>query len=367
MIKDPRNVHPEVARRQQVNALRRGQKVEYRLKLRANIIWHLFYEQRAVQEVAHEVGVHPKTVRKWRDRFQAYGVPGLEDAPRAGRPSQISVTQRCEILAIACDTPENYGLKEQPLWTYDTLTEVVKDRVDDLSISRSGVYRTLQSVALKPHKTQMWLHSPDPNFKAKVNEIVGLYEADWPDDVVVVCIDEKTGMQANERKYATEVPRIGRAGRVEYEYIRHGTVSLLAAFNIRTGEVFAECRDHRTAADLVEFMEGLAKHYVKARKIIVIWDNLNIHYDGPSERWTQFNARHRNKFEFHYTPIHASWVNQAEVFFSVLEKGVLRQRSFTSTDHLSHRVMAFIQRWNTEEGHPFNWTFRGYPIQDKAG
>lgn len=232
-------------------------------------------------------------------------------------------------------------------------------------MSRSSVVRTLTAKGLRPHKTQMWLHSPDPQFKEKVNAIVDLYQTDWPDDVVVCSIDEKTGMQANERKYDTHMPRVGRAGRIEYEYIRHGTLSLLASFEITRGAVYAECREHRTADDLLNFMEQLAAHYEKARKIIVIWDNLNIHHEGPSQRWTEFNARHSNKFEFHYTPWHASWVNQVEIFFSIVAKRVLKHGSFTSTEELRARVMAFIARWNTIDGHPFNWTFRGYPMQDQ--
>ncbi len=98
----------------------------------------------------------------------------------------------------------------------------------------------------------------------------------------------------------------------------------------------------------------------------MIWDNLNTHKEGPDHRWTAFNARHGNKFEFHYTPLHASWVNQVEIFFSIVYKRALKHRSFTSTEDLKDRVMAFIARWNTGEGHPFHWTFWGYPMQGEA-
>jgi len=231
-------------------------------------------------------------------------------------------------------------------------------------MSRSSVFRTLSDNELKPHKMRMWLHSKGPQFKEKVNDIVSLY-TDPPEDAVVLCIDEKTGMQALERKYETRPAQPGEPGRYEYEYIRHGTQSLIASFEIKTGEVYGECGSTRTAADLEHFMENIARKYKDCSKIIIIWDNLNIHKDGPSERWTTFNQRHNNKFEFHYTPIHASWVNQVEIFFSILQKRCLKWANFHSTEELKEKVMAFIKRWNETDGHPFNWTFRGYPMQSQ--
>jgi transposase len=111
-------------------------------------------------------------------------------------------------------------------------------------------------------------------------------------------------------------------------------------------------------------MEQVAAEYKDAKKIIIIWDNLNIHKDGKDNRWIEFNKKHDNKFEFIYTPLHASWVNQVEVFFSILHKACLRYGNFKSTDDLKKTVLDFIQRWNNEIGHPFNWKFEGYPLTD---
>ncbi|MEW6048296.1 MAG: transposase [Bacillota bacterium] len=116
----------------------------------------------------------------------------------------------------------------------------------------------------------------------------------------------------------------------------------------------------------MRFMETVAEEYREAARILVIWDNLNIHHDGPKHRWSQFNARHRGKFQFVTTPLHASWVNQVEIFFSILQRRCLKHGDFHSTEDLRERVLAFIARWNTAEGHPFQWTFRGYPMQEKA-
>ena len=147
---------------------------------------------------------------------------------------------------------------------------------------------------LKPHRFKMWLHSKDPGFTEKVNDIVDLY-INTPEDEVVICVDEKTGMQATERITETVLPKPGISGKYECEYIRHGTQSLIAAFDIRTGNVIVQCGDTRTADDLLALMEKVAKAYTDVKKIHVIWDNLNIHTDGPTERWTLFNKNHGNK------------------------------------------------------------------------
>ncbi len=144
--------------------------------------------------------------------------------PRAGAPPKFTLGQRFEVIAIACDKPEHHGFASQPLWTLDTLTYAANESIADLSISRSSVVRILAQSSLKPHRVRMWLHSPDPQFREKVNDIVALY-LNPPADAVVLCVDEKTGIQATERKYESIRPWPGRLGRYEYEYIRHGTQS----------------------------------------------------------------------------------------------------------------------------------------------
>jgi transposase len=227
------------------------------------------------------------------------------------------------------------------------------------------VHRTPTEIVLRPHKLQMWLHSKDPLFKEKVNDIVGL-DLEPPPGAVVLSIDEKTSIQALERPYQTKLARPGRPGRHEFEYVRHGTTSLMAAFNVQSGEVVHALGPTRTGDDLVAFMEQVATRYDDAERIIVIWDNLSTHLSGKNERWAAVNARHGNRFEFHDTPIHASWLNQVEVFFSILQKVCLRWRSCRSVAELEAAVHAFIARWNEVDGHPFHWTFRGYPLQSEA-
>lgn len=364
-VQSPRRFALDSKTKRKLKSLVFGLKAEWRLRFRASIIWKL-HKGYSAAEVAVYLNTTSRTVGKWQERFVADGIHGLNDLPRSGAPPKFTVQQRCEVIAIACDKPAHYGLVGDTHWTSDTLTAAVNASTE-FTMSRSSVFRTLRQNQLKPHKLKMWLHSPDPQFKEKVNDVVWYYlNQHLLTDTVVLCIDEKTGMQAIERKYETQRPMPGRPGRYEYEYIRHGTQSLLAAFNIHTGHVTAHCGPGRTAADLIAFMEQVAAAYAKIPRIIVIWDNLNIHHDGKDQRWTAFNQRHGGKFTFVHTPIHASWLNQVEIFFSILHRRCFKHANFTSQEDLRLKVLAFIQRWNEAEGHAFNWTFRGYPMQEKA-
>ena len=361
MIKLIDKVKTSRTQKEKLNKIVNAQKSEQRAVLRANIIIQLS-EGKGENDVAGNLDIDIKTVRKWRDRFYAKGLEGLKDSPRKGAQTRFTVLQRCEIIAIACDHPRNYGYDTHNHWTGEILTEAANTNIDGLTISQSSVRRTLEMNDLKPHKFRMWLHSKDPEFKERVNEVVDLY-LNSPQDSVVICVDEKTGMQATERISKTALPKPGYAGKYESEYIRHGTQSLIASFDIKTGRVIAQCGDRRTADDLLAFMEKVAREYAEEDKIHVIWDNLNIHKDGSGERWTQFNKKHEGKFELHYTPKHASWVNQIEIFFSILHKRCLKLSSFKSIEELREMVMKFIKLWNNKEGHAFNWTFKGYPMQ----
>jgi hypothetical protein len=267
---------------------------------------------------------------------------------------------------MACGEPKDFGVPLRDVWTIDSLHERFVETHPEVAISRTSVLRILHDKQLRPHRVKMWLHSPDPLFRAKVTDICELY-LDPPAGSVVLCVDEKTGMQALGRKHPVQGCAPGRDRRMDYEYVRNGTRKLIGAFNPHTGDVYAEVRESRTAEDLMQFMEELAIQH-PGRQVHIVWDNLNIHHNGPDERWTDFNARHGGRFHFHYTPIHASWVNQVELFFGILQRRVLRYGVFNSLDELDDAVIGFIDHWNEHECHPFNWTFKGYPghIETKA-
>jgi transposase len=303
-------------------------------------------------EIAEQQGASLDAVSKWRGRFARERMQGLGDRPRSGRPSRLTPVQRTEIVALACEPPpQEHGLAG---WTLDRLHEEVQRR-GIATIGRSWLHVQLARADLHPHKHKMWLHSPDPAFREKVAAIVEMYLAP-PPGMTVLCVDEKTGMQAIERKHPDRPAVPGRLLRREFEYVRHGTQSLIAALDVRKAQVLAHCGPTRTAADLRAFMEEIAAEV--PGEVCVIWDNLNIHH---GERWEQFNARHDGRFRFLYTPLHASWVNQVELWFGVLQRRCLARASFTSPDELKKAVLDFISYWN-RTGHPFRWSFTGYAV-----
>jgi hypothetical protein len=331
---------------------------EQRSALRARVI--LACEgARSAKEVAREVRVRPRLVERWRSRFLRRRLKGLEDLPRWGHKPKFGPLARLEIISLACE----------PVVVHDGITmRTIEDvRIETIArgvaedISWSSVQRILSAGDIRPHHVQAWMHSPDPQFREKVKEITELYLNPAPGSTVI-CVDEKPGMQALERRFPDQPARPGRRPRREWEYKRHGTQTLIAGFNVHTGKVSARCGKTRKAADLECFMEERAAEYPTG-VVHIIWDNLNIHYDGKVDRWTLFNQRHGGRFVFHYTPKHASWVNQVEIFFSILQRKCLAHGSFPSVEVLRANVLAFISYWNREAAHPFRWTFTGYPLQ----
>jgi len=292
------------------------------------------------------------TVRKWIKRFNQNPVlESLEDAKRSGRPHIIPSIAKCEIIKFACSDVKMINPDFGNTWTINNLQKCVK-KSTGVSVSRSEISRILNSKDLKPHKVKMWLHSPDPCFQEKVTAISSLY-LNPPSDGVVLCVDEKSGMQALERKRSLSS---NGTIRLDYEYKRHGTQSLIAGYEPITGKIFGHCGKTRKKEDIMRFMEEVAIRYPKQR-VYVIWDNLNIHH---GYRWYEFNKRHGNRFCFVYTPVHGSWVNQIEIWFGILQKRLLKNSSIESEEILRNMVLNFIDKWNALDCHPFKWQFRGY-------
>lgn len=305
-------------------------------------------------DIARILGFDVRTVRTWRKRLAAAPrVETLEDAPRCGRPPEVPADVHAVLISLACDRPDGQPFRER--WTRGSLSTALRQRTGfDLSVSEIG--RVLRSVELRPHRVKMWLHSPDPDFEEKARRVCDLYLRP-PKGAAIICVDEKTGMQALERAHPGRQALPGRLAREEFEYIRHGTRTLIAGFDVLTGKVFGQVR-RRTGAGLVRFMDALAERYPTG-DVYVVWDNLNIHFDGVDKRWTRFNERHGGRFHFVYTPLHASWLNQIEMWFSILHRRALKGASFTSGDELGSVVRRFIAHWNRYDAHPFRWTFRG--------
>lgn len=325
---------------------------------------------------AREIGVRLEVpvsrVERWRRRFLHKRLKGLGDLRRRGHAPKFGSVTRCEIISVACEPigQKNTGLDKNGKEKYIPITRTI-EQVRQKAIARgivpqigwTTVQRILSQGDIRPHLVRGWLHSPDPKFREKVTEICELY-LNPPPGTTVLCIDEMTGVQALEHRFPDHwspgTPR--GCPRREWEYKRHGTQTVIAAFDVRTGRVVGTCGQTRKGEDLVRFMGEVAAEYPKGT-VHVIWDNLNIHFDGPTKRWSQFNRRNGERFVFHYTPKHASWVNQVELFFSIVHRQCLRHGDFHSKDELRTALLGFIALWNQERAHPFRWKFSGYPLQ----
>lgn len=253
--------------------------------------------------------------------------------------------------ADAARAAEGVPASFSAVWSHKALRdELTRQTGETMSLSEIG--RTLRCRGLRPHRVRIWVHSPDPEFKVKVRAICDLY-LNPPPGATVLCFDEKPGMQARKDRHPLHASPLG-ATRREFEYVRNGTSTLLAAFDVRTGEVFGRCSP-RTAAGINAFLEELAKKYPRG-EVYIVCDNLNVH---KGEAIDAFCAKHGGRFHFVYTPLHASWMNQVEVWFGILQRRVLRHGSFSSIADLDAAVLGFISAWNKDERHPFRWRFRG--------
>ena len=285
-------------------------------------------------------------------------------------------------MALATRPPVELG---QPIthWSLADLTRACRQEGVVSALSPSTVWRLLDQAALKPHRWHYWLHSPDPNFQAKMLEVVNLY-LQAPDlsrkGEIVLSVDEKTSIQALERQHPSSPPGSGRPARIEYEYIRHGTCCLTAGFEVATGSVMGMLTANRPAEVFAAFVEWVGAYYHEARRIHVVLDNLNTHYHAltcqavaklcrrkPPDLTTQsqrvaYLTPPDKRVVFHFTPSHASWLNQIEIWFSTLTRKVIRRGDFSSVADLEDKIIAFIRYYNKCLAHPYQWTYTGKPL-----
>jgi transposase len=317
-------------------------------------------EGETVSSIARQIGTTRLRVGEWLQRFKREGLEGLTDQPRSGRPEEITPLERHQVIATACASPKRFGF-QRILWSHAALAEAVVCAELVRSISARTVGRILAEAEIKPHRVKMWCHSKDPAYQKKMRGIVALY-VHPPKGEPVLCIDEKTGMQALSRCRDLQPPQPGREGRFEFEYKRNGTRCLFACFNVGTGKVIGRCTTQRKRSDFFSFLDLVASAYRQPR-VHIILDNLNTHRDtSQGDFVTGWNHRHGNRFVFHYTPTHGSWLNQVELWFGIVTRRILRYGNFPSPDALVEAVEAFVTEWNQKEAHPFRWTYEGLPL-----
>lgn len=314
----------------------------------------------SIASIARQLGTSRSRVTEWLTRFAEERRTGLTDRSRSGRPREITPLERHQVVAAACQSPKAFGLMRN-VWTRDALAEAVVEAGHVRAISSTTVGEILDEAEIRPHRVKAWCHSKDPEFQTKMQSIVRLY-VNRPKGQPVLCIDEKTGMQALSRSRDLVAAAAGRAGREDFEYRRNGTRCLFACFNIGSGKVLGRCTERRTRDDFLEFMDLVAATY-RQKRVHVVLDNLNTHHDTAQGAFiSDWNRRHNKRFVFHYTPTHGSWLNQVELWFGIMARRVLRYGNFRHTDQLVDAVEQFIEIWNDLEAHPFRWTYRGTPL-----
>jgi len=352
-------VHVSSDARRELERVVREQRGAARLYRRARRVLSAVSGE-SIASVARQMGTNRSRVGEWLRRFEVEGVEGLKDEPRSGRPARITSLERHQVIAAACNDPSEYGL-ERSVWSHESLADALKDRGHVRSISSSTVGRILAEAEIKPHRIKTWCHSSDPDHQSKMEAIVELYVSPPPHEPVL-SIDEKSGIQVLSRLRPMVPARPGRDPRYEFEYVRHGTRCLFGCFNVRTGTVLGRCTERRTREDFFWFMDLVAHHY-RQRRVHVILDNLNTHKDTSRGAFmTEWNRAHGDRFRFHYTPTHGSWLNQIELWFSMLSRQVLRYGDFDTPDALVATILAFIRRWNRDHARPFRWTYEGRPL-----
>lgn len=320
---------------------------------RAEVIL-LCAEGMPLRQIAKRVDMDQHQVGVWRRRFAAQRLDGLVDQPRSGRPRRLGHDERMQMAAVATSARD----PDDPVATWSYLEVAAELARRGLQVSVSQVWRILTAMDIDLTKVRGWLNRrDDPTFWDRVRNVCGLY-LNPPERALVLSIDEKTSIQAKERKHPDQPPRPGRQQRREFEYLRHGTASLFAALDVHSGEVVAEpIPGKNDSVNFCAFLNDIDRAVDPSRAIHVILDNGSSHVSKHTKAWFAAHPR----WVVHHTPPHASWVNQVELFFSILQRKVIRNGNFTSRDDLIAKLLAFITDYD-KTARPFKWTYAADPL-----
>ncbi len=305
-------------------------------------------EGRPAREIAERVGCSDETVKRQRSRYEREGLEGLSDRSKSGRPLTHDDQARAKLVALACTRPPDTaeGVRRER-WTYGELGE-------EVGISRSRAHAILRALDVRPHLLESWVMSElGPDFDAQAAEVCGLY-LDPPENAIVVSIDEKSGVQAKGLARPDTPTAPGRAARRDNEYVRNGTQNLFAALRVHEGEVSGMASKTRNRFDFVRFLERLEQEIPADKQIVAILDNLSTHKTQEVADWLAAHPRWR----FQFTPTHASWLNQVEIFFSILHRRLIKHGVFDSEADLATQMLAFVEHYNLT-AKPFQWTYTG--------
>jgi putative transposase len=324
--------------REQLEALVRSRKGEHGLVRRARIIL-LSADGVAGSHIAEELQLTSATVLHWRKRYLKFGFPGLTDAPRSGRPRSVEDEA---IQALVQKT-----LKEKPKGQAHWST---RSAAQATGISKSHVQRLFSLFGLQPHRSKTFSLSTDAHFVDKVHDIVGLYLSP-PENAMVLCVDEKSQVQALERDQPILPLGLGYVEGVTHSYFRHGTTTLFAALDIVTGQVMAQCKKRHRHQEFLAFLEHIEENVPEAMDLHLVLDNYSTHKHPKARAW----LAQRPRYHLHFTPTYSSWLNQVERWFGLITQRAIKRGSFQSVKELVRRIDLFVKTYN-KGATPFIWT-----------
>lgn len=299
----------------------------------------LMLEEGATYQTIQEVvGCSAPFISKWKKRFLAEGLAGLYGRYRGRQANVLTPQLEARILAWTQKPPTDGSTH----WSTRRLAK-------KLGIHHMAVARTWRKHGIQPHRLERYMASNDPDFEAKAADVIGLY-MNPPQHAAVYCVDEKTAIQALDRRDPRLPLSPGRAERHGFEYKRHGTLSLYAAFDTKSGAVLGKTARRHTSAEFVAFLEDLVAHQPDGQEIHVILDNLSAHKSKVVQR---FLDAHPN-VHFHFTPTYSSWLNQVELWFSKIARDLLHRGIFTSVPDLARKIKRFIDKYN-KDPKPIKW------------
>ncbi len=304
------------------------------------------------RHVGDVIGMHYNQVAVWRRRYGERGLAGLDDDARSGRPLIYDHDDVLTMVHMVTTTPPDGRTR----WTCELVADRMAEEAD-VAISASQVWRIFDALDLKPWQTRSWMTSHDPAFWEKAADVCGLY-LNPPENALVWSVDEKTGIQAKSRINPTSPATPDKPRRQEFEYRRNGTAVLFAGLDVHNGDVAGWVTDSSRSDNFVEFLNDLVDQTPDGLQLHVIADNLCAHGAAKVET---FLDEHRHVF-IHNTPTHASWLNQVELFFSIMQRRLIRYGEFDSVDDLTHKIIEFIDSYNNT-AKPFRWTYDGRPLQ----
>ena len=334
--------------REQLQTLVKSRSLPHGLIRRARIVLLATATEATNQEIADKTGVSPQSVCKWRKRYIEQGLAGLHDELRPGRPRSISDETVAALVRKTLSTKPKDGTH----WTIRSMARTT-------GLSRPTVHRIWNAFGLQPHRQRHFKLSTDPFFVEKVRDIVGLY-LNPPDKALVLCVDEKSQIQALDRTQPLLPMGLGYAEGVTHDYVRHGTMTLYAALNIATGQVITRCKRRHRHQEYLTFLKHIHTAVPEDLDIHLVVDNYATHKHASVKRWLAAHPR----YHVHYTPTYASWLNQVEIWFNLITQRAIRRGTFRSVKALIRRIETFVRHYN-KVSRPFVWTATADSILEK--